>query len=170
MRQHPSDAEKAALVELAGSAWRYPAALGALLFQGDYSDLRVYLADPVEEETVARLSEWLLNRPEVVSVDHETKAEACERFVEMFDDDPIVENLDCDALPESLGVDIRSGEATAAIEAELAGEPGVDRVVISSVFANPEIAQTIGDEQLARLDPVLEEAAREPTCMTVGGP
>jgi FtsX extracellular domain len=171
MGEHPSDAEKAALVELASSALRYPAALWVLLFQADYSDLRVYLSDPVEEETVARLSDWLQARPEVVSVDHQTKAEACERFVEMFDDDPdIVAHLDCDALPEILGVDIRGGEATTTIEAELAGDPGVDSVVISGVFANPEIAQAIGDEQLARLDPVLQEATRQPTCMTVGGP
>jgi hypothetical protein len=171
MGEQPSDVEKAALVELASSALRYPTALWLLLFQADYSDVRVYLSDPVEEETVARLSEWLLARPEVVSVDHETKAEACERFVEMFDDDPeIVENLDCDALPESLGVDVRSGEATTPIEADLSADPGVDRVVTSGVFANPEIAQAIGDEQLARLDPVLDEAARQPTCMTGGGP
>lgn len=46
----------------------------------------------------------------MLSVDQETKAEACARFVEMFDADPdIVENFDCDELPESLGVDIRSG-------------------------------------------------------------
>jgi FtsX extracellular domain len=160
MGEHPSDAEKAALVELASSALRYPTAMWVLLFQADYSDMRVYLSDPVEGETVSRLSQWLLARPEVVSVDHETKPEACERFVEMFDDDPdIVANLDCDALPESLGVDIRSGEATTAIEEEFAGDPGVDQVVISGVFANPEFAQAIGDEQLARLDPVLEEAA-----------
>ena len=139
MGAHPSDAEKAALVERASSAWRYPAALWTLLFQAHYSDLTVYLTDPVEEQTVARLSDWLVARPEVVSVDHETKAEACERFVEMFDDDPeIVENLDCDALPESLGVDVRSGEATTPIEADLSADPGVDRVVTSGVFANPD--------------------------------
>jgi hypothetical protein len=91
--------------------------------------------------------------------------------VELFNDDPgLVANLDCDAPPASLGVEIRSGEATTPIKAELAGDLGVDRVVISGLFANPEIAQAIGGEQLARLDPVLDEAARQPTCMTVGGP
>jgi cell division protein FtsX len=135
--------------------------------QAYHSDLRVYLTDPVEEQTVARLSQWLLGRPEVVSDDHETKAEACERFVEMFDHDRgVVENLDCDELPESLSVDMRGGGVTTPIEAELAGDPGVDGVT-SGLFANPEIAQAIGDEQLVRLDPVLQQAARQPTCMTV---
>lgn len=63
-----------------------------------------------------------------------------------------------------------AGEATTPIEEELAGDPGVDQVVISGLFANPEIAKAIGEAQLSRLDPVLQEAARQPTCMKVGGP
>ncbi|HET7236413.1 MAG TPA: permease-like cell division protein FtsX, partial [Actinomycetota bacterium] len=65
-------------------------------------EVAVYLTDPVNPDTVNSLTDTLNELPAVANVDFESKQEACDRFRELFANQPaLVNNVDCDALPAS---------------------------------------------------------------------
>lgn len=99
----------------------------------------VYLTDPVNPDTVALLTDRLESLPAVAEVDFESKDDACERFAELFANQPVfVDNVDCAVLPASLRVNLADpsqfeqisvamGCSTDDTGAQACG-PGVDQV------------------------------------------
>jgi cell division transport system permease protein len=69
-------------------------------------EVQVYLTDPVNEETVVRLSEKLQNVPAVADVQYWDKKRSCEQFKRLFENQPVfIENVDCmEVIPTSLRV------------------------------------------------------------------
>jgi cell division transport system permease protein len=96
-------------------------------------EVAVYLSDPVNPDTVESLTKKLTELPAVANVDYETKAEACKRFGELFSNQQaLVNNVDCDALPASLRVKLDDPEQYDQVAAVLKGQPGIDRIVDQS--------------------------------------
>lgn len=96
-------------------------------------EVAVYLSDPVNPDTVASLTNKLTELPAVANVDYETKEEACKRFGELFSNQQaLVNNVDCDALPASLRVKLNDPEQYEQVAAVLKGQPGIDRIVDQS--------------------------------------
>ena len=106
-------------------------------------EVAVYLTDPVNPDTVRSLSGTLTELPVVENVDFESKQEACDRFKELFANQPaLVNNVNCDALPASLRVKLEDPEQYAQVEAVLQGQPGIDRIVDQSAFLDRLFAVT----------------------------
>ena len=106
-------------------------------------EVAVYLTDPVNPDTVRSLTDTLNELPAVANVEFESKAEACDRFRELFANQPaLVNNVDCDALPASLRVKLDDPEQYAQVEAVLQGQPGIDRIVDQSAFLDRLFAVT----------------------------
>jgi cell division transport system permease protein len=83
-------------------------------------EVTVYLSDPVKETTVATLTNTLTKLDAVADVTYETKAEAWDRFVHLFESQPtVVENTDPDAIPASLRVRLTDPSLYAQITAAL---------------------------------------------------
>jgi cell division transport system permease protein len=98
-------------------------------------EVAVYLTDPVNPDTVRSLTDTLTELPVVEHVDFEDKEEACARFVELFkEQEALVNNVDCDALPASLRVKLSDPEQYEQVAAVLQGQPGIDRIVDQSAF------------------------------------
>jgi cell division transport system permease protein len=106
-------------------------------------EVAVYLTDPVNPDTVRSLTGTLTELPVVENVDFESKQEACDRFKELFANQPaLVNNVNCDALPASLRVKLDDPEQYAQVEAVLQGQPGIDRIVDQSAFLERLFAVT----------------------------
>jgi len=106
-------------------------------------EVAVYLTDPVNPDTVRSLSGTLTELPVVENVDFESKQQACDRFKELFANQPaLVNNVNCDALPASLRVKLEDPEQYAQVEAVLQGQPGIDRIVDQSAFLDRLFAVT----------------------------
>ena len=106
-------------------------------------EVAVYLTDPVNPATVRSLTGTLSGLPVVENVDFESKQEACDRFKELFANQPaLVNNVNCDALPASLRVKLDDPEQYAQVEAVLQGQPGIDRIVDQSAFLDRLFAVT----------------------------
>jgi len=98
-------------------------------------EVAVYLTDPVNPDTVHSLTQTLTGLPVVENVDFEDKEEACARFIELFkEQEALVNNVDCDALPASLRVKLTNPEQYTQVAAVLQGQPGIDRIVDQSAF------------------------------------
>jgi cell division transport system permease protein len=103
-------------------------------------EVAVYLTDPVNTDTVNRLSEELRQLPAVASVTFESKDEAYKNFLELYEGQPLyTEHVDPDVIPASLRVKLddtaQFGQVTAALgcSQEKDGkltctEPGVENV------------------------------------------
>jgi cell division transport system permease protein len=106
-------------------------------------EVAVYLTDPVNPDTVRSLTGTLTELPVVENVDFENKQEACDRFKELFaNQQALVNNVNCDALPASLRVKLDDPEQYAQVEAVLQGQPGIDRIVDQSAFLDRLFAVT----------------------------
>jgi cell division transport system permease protein len=106
-------------------------------------EVAVYLSDPVNDETVAALTDRLHSLEVVDNVSYETKAQACERFKEIFEgQEALTDTVDCNELPASLRVKMNDPEQFRQVAAVLGcnpgglacGQPGIDRVVDQSQF------------------------------------
>lgn len=96
-------------------------------------EVAVYLTDPVNPDTVDTLTGKLTDLPVVANAEYETKEEACARFKRLFaNQEALVNNVDCDALPASLRVKLDDPENYAQVAAVLEGQPGVARIVDQS--------------------------------------
>jgi cell division transport system permease protein len=106
-------------------------------------EVAVYLADPVNPQTVAVLTEKLQQLPVVSNVHYETKDEACTRFKTIFaQQKALVENVDCSKLPASLRVELDDPEQYAQVAAVMKGQPGIDRIVDQSELLDRLFAVT----------------------------
>jgi len=106
-------------------------------------EVAVYLTDPVNPDTVESLTTKLTELQVVAAVDYETKEEACERFKRLFaNQQALVNNVDCDALPASLRVKLDDPERYDQVAAVLEGQPGIDRIVDQSGFLDRLFAVT----------------------------
>ena len=106
-------------------------------------EVAVYLTDPVNPDTVSSLSQTLTELPVVANVDYETKQEACERFQVLFaEQEALVDNVDCEALPASLRVKMEDPEQYSQVAAVLEGQPGIDQIVDQSAFLDRLFAVT----------------------------
>jgi cell division transport system permease protein len=98
-------------------------------------EVAVYLTDPVNLDNVASLTNTLTELAVVEGVAYEDKDAACARFQRLFENqEALVNNVDCDALPASLRVKLEDPEQYAQVEAVLRGQPGIDRIVDQSAF------------------------------------
>jgi cell division transport system permease protein len=67
----------------------------------------VYLTDSANPDTVKLLTDKLEALPAVGDVKYESKDDACQRFAELFANQPVfVDNVDCNVLPASLRVNL----------------------------------------------------------------
>src|SRR6266545_2209425 len=106
-------------------------------------EVAVYLADPVNPQTVAVLTGKLQQLPVVSNVHYETKDEACTRFKTIFaQQKALVENVDCSKLPASLRVKLDDPEQYAQVAAVMKGQPGIDRIVDQSELLDRLFAVT----------------------------
>jgi len=127
-------------------------------------EVGVYIEDPVRDATVARLSRLLERRSDVATLRYESKADACRRFKELFaDQEALVDNVDCDALPASFQIELAPGASGSSLRDALIHENGVDDVVVqhvSDIF-------TQGDPRNLDLDPLRAEAPRHTECTSL---
>jgi FtsX extracellular domain len=144
-------------------AIRYPFTLLLILSTaGEPTKLAVYLDDPVRDTTIARLSRLLEQRPEVATMRFESKAQACQRFKKLFaDQEALVENVDCDALPASFRVQLTPGTSGSSLHDVLIQVNGVDKVI--SHYARQLLTE--GDRN--ELDPIRAEAPRHTECTSL---
>ena len=106
-------------------------------------EVAVYLTDPVNPSTVSSLTKTLTDLPVVANVDYEDKQEACDRFRTLFaEQEALVNNVDCDALPASLRVKMEDPEQYSQVAAVLKGQPGIDQIVDQSAFLDRLFAVT----------------------------
>ena len=121
--------------------------------------MAVYLDDPVRDATIARLSSLLEQRAEVATIRFESKAQACRRFKKLFaDQEALVENVDCDALPASFRVQLTPGTSGSSLHDALIHVNGVDDVIshyASDLFTHQDSSE---------LDPIRAEAPRHTEC------
>jgi cell division transport system permease protein len=84
----------------------------------------VYLQDPVQPDTLARVQTKLEALPAVRSVSYEDKAAACARFHQLFANQPVfLENVNCDVLPTSLRVNLKDTSKFSEITAAMGCAP-----------------------------------------------
>ena len=139
---------------------RYPFTLLLYLTTvGEPGKVAVYLDDPVRDATIARLSSLLEQRAEVATIRFESKAQACRRFKKLFaDQEALVENVDCDALPASFRVRLTPGTSGSSLHDALIHVNGVDDVIshyASDLFTHQDSSE---------LDPIRAEAPRHTEC------
>jgi cell division transport system permease protein len=88
-------------------------------------EVQVYLTDPVNPDTVARLTTSLNDLAAVEHVEYWNKTRTCEEFTRLFENQPIfLENVDCmEVIPTSLRIQLgdigRFEEITAAMGCEV---------------------------------------------------
>lgn len=152
------------------AAIAYP--FGLMLFlgaAGESVQVAVYLDDPVRDPTIARLSRLLKRRPDVASVEFESKAQACRRFKELFvDQTNLIEDLDCDELPASFRLRLTPAASGSSLQDAMIQERGVETVVIQPTQGDLVAKMTIFTQSdLLELDPVQAEASGHPECMSL---
>ena len=148
----------------------YPVALWLLLATaGESREVAVFLEDPARDATVARLERLLDRRRDVETVRFESKAQACRRFKKLFaDEEALVENVDCDALPASFQLELAQGANGASLHDAFIDEEGVDEVVIRRLPGDLLAStSTITQGDLLELDPVRTEAPRHTECTSL---
>jgi cell division transport system permease protein len=106
-------------------------------------EVAVYLTDPVNLDNVQSLTNTLNELPVVADVHYENKQEACDRFETLFaEQEALVNNVDCDALPASLRVKMEDPEKYAQVQAVLKGQAGIEQIVDQSAFLDRLFAVT----------------------------
>jgi cell division transport system permease protein len=93
-------------------------------------EVSVFLRDGISGIQQQHLQQLLLQMPEVDTAHYESKAEAFQRFREIFkNEQDLVENVSPDALPASFRVKLEDPEKFEVVAARLAGQPGIDKIV-----------------------------------------
>jgi cell division transport system permease protein len=106
-------------------------------------EVAVYLTDPVNLDNVRSLTNTLNELPVVADVHYENKQEACDRFRRLFaEQQALVNNVDCAALPASLRVKMEDPQQYAQVQAVLKGQPGIEEIVDQSAFLDRLFAVT----------------------------
>jgi cell division transport system permease protein len=95
-------------------------------------EVQVYLTDPVNPDTVARLTDKLQGLPAVEHVEYWNKVRTCREFNELFSNQRVfIENVDCmEVIPTSLRIQLadigRFEQITALMGCEVVVEPDGD--------------------------------------------
>lgn len=98
-------------------------------YTGGKVEVSVYLTDDISVEQQAALSEKITTMPEVAGVDYLSKDEACALFRKEFaNQEDLVNNVDCDALPASFRVKMKDPEQFGVVQDRLEGQPGIERI------------------------------------------
>ena len=98
-------------------------------------EVSVFLRDDVNEQQVAHLRSLIEEMPVVDAVSFESKAQAYERFQEIFaDQEELVRNVTSDALPASFRIRLRDPTQFRVINAQLQDQSGIDNIVDHSEF------------------------------------
>ncbi len=93
-------------------------------------EVSVFLKDTISDSQVAHLRDTLTAMPEVDTVSFESRDQAFTRFKEIFaNQQALVQNVTADAMPQSFRVKLLDPEKFAVVNARLAGQPGIDKVV-----------------------------------------
>jgi cell division transport system permease protein len=93
-------------------------------------EVSVFLSDGISKSQQDHLQELLTQMPEVALVHYESKAEAYQRFQDIFrTQKSLVENVSPDALPASFRVKLKDPEKFEVVAARLGGQPGIDKIV-----------------------------------------
>jgi cell division transport system permease protein len=93
-------------------------------------EVSVFLRDGISQSQQNHLQQLLQQMPEVDTVHYESKAEAFQRFKEIFKSQrELVENVSEDALPASFRVKLIDPEEFSVVDARLRGQPGIDKIV-----------------------------------------
>jgi cell division transport system permease protein len=96
-------------------------------------EVQVYLTDPANSSTVARLTEKLQQVPAVANVEYWDKERSCEQFAILFANQPVfLENVDCmKVIPTSLRVNLSEvtdfRQITAALGCDVVTEADGDQ-------------------------------------------
>jgi cell division transport system permease protein len=93
-------------------------------------EVSVYLQDTISLPQQNNLQQKIQNMPQVAFVHYESKAEAYQRFREIFKNQPaLINNVSPDALPASFRVKLKDPHQFLAVAQQLAGEAGIDKIV-----------------------------------------
>jgi cell division transport system permease protein len=93
-------------------------------------EVAVFLRDDISGSQNQHLFDVLDNLPEVASVHYESKDEAYQRFLKLFNDQKdLVANTSKDAIPASFRVKLKDPTKFEVVAARLQGEPGIDKIV-----------------------------------------
>src|SRR5438034_7398696 len=101
----------------------------------------VFLQDTISEADRTRLTTMLEQMPEVESVRYESKGEAYQRFLKIFQSEPaITHNVGKDAIPASFQVKLKDPSKFNVVAARLSGQPGIESIrdnrdILSKFFA-----------------------------------
>ena len=122
----------------------------ALVLQTNKVEVAVFLAGDITPDERSSIRNDLSEMPEVAGVIYETKAEAYERFKELFRDEPeIVRNTSPNALPESFRVKLKDPDQFEVVRDRLQGRPGIyqirdDRNFLKKFFSVVNAVQAAG--------------------------
>jgi cell division transport system permease protein len=93
-------------------------------------EVSVYLLDNISPDQQQNLQAMMQGMPEVATVRYESKAEAYQRFLQIFKNQPdLVQNVSADALPASFRVKLKDPEQFRTVAVRLQGQPGIDKIV-----------------------------------------
>lgn len=116
------------------------------LMAGDWAqkvEVSVFLRDEASQGEIDGLSQKIHAMPEVQQVFYESKEQAFERFVNLFEESPaLVENVSPESLPASFRVKLNDPGRFAVISARLAAEPAIDTIQDERRVLNKLLAVT----------------------------
>ena len=116
------------------------------LMAGDWAqkvEVSVFLRDEASQGEIDGLSQKIHAMPEVQQVFYESKEQAYERFVNLFEESPaLVENVSPESLPASFRVKLNDPGKFAVISARLAAEPAIDTIQDERRVLNKLLAVT----------------------------
>lgn len=103
----------------------------------------IFLKDDISQTQQARLNDLLTKMPEVKSVHYESKQEAYQRFLKIFQNEKeLVRNVTPDAIPASFRVDLNDPSRFKVVSTLLAPEAGIDKIVDHREFLDRLFAVT----------------------------
>ncbi len=92
-------------------------------------EVSVFLRDGISTSQQQNLQNLLTNMPEVATVHYESKAEAYQRFKQIFrTEQDLVNNVSPNALPASFRVKLKDPSKFEVVAARLEGQPGIDKI------------------------------------------
>ncbi len=92
-------------------------------------EVSVFLRAGISTSQQQNLQNLLTNMPEVATVHYESKAEAYQRFKQIFrTEQDLVNNVSPNALPASFRVKLKDPSKFEVVAARLEGQPGIDKI------------------------------------------
>jgi cell division transport system permease protein len=92
-------------------------------------EVSVFLDDDIPSAQQANIQQMLEDMPQTKTVTYESKAEAYQKFLQLFKDQPdLTRNVSQDALPASFQVQLKDPNQFGAIAQQLQGQPGISTI------------------------------------------